>query len=63
MLHRILNIFFTGSKFNENLKNDHAFNNKLLIVLNTMFIIYVIDLLAKNKIKKQGFIFLQKSEI
>ena len=44
MSHRIFSISFTGTKFNENLKNKHTFNNKLLIILKTMFIIHVIDL-------------------
>ena len=34
----------------KNLKNDHTLNNRLLIILKTMFIIYVIDLSTKNKI-------------
>ena len=38
MSHRIFSISFNGSKFNEN-----------LIILKTMFIIYVIDLSTKNK--------------
>ena len=34
--YRIFSISFTGSKFNENLKNDHTSNNKLqLIILKT----------------------------
>ena len=29
----IFSISFTGSKFNENLKNDHTFNKTLLTIL------------------------------
>ena len=49
MWHSIFSISFTGSRFHENLKNDHTFNNKLLIILKTMFIIDVVDLSTKNK--------------
>ena len=59
----IFSIFFTRSKFNENLKNDHTFNNKLLITLRTMFLIYVIDLWTKNKMERRGLMFLQQSKI
>ena len=38
---RIFSISFTGWKFSENLKKDHTFNNKLLIILKIMFIVYV----------------------
>ena len=56
-------ISFTGPKFNENLKNDHTFNNKLLIILKTYVHYYVIDLSTKNKMERRGFIFLQKSNV
>ena len=50
-------ISFTGSKFNENLKNDHIFNNKLLIILKTYVHYYVIDLSTKIKCKDGGSYF------
>ena len=56
MWHSIFSVSFTGSKFNENLKNDHTFTSKLLIILKTMFIIYVIDTL-KIKCKEGGSYF------
>ena len=51
---------FIGSKFDENLKNDHTFNNKFLIILKTYVHYYVTDLSTKNKMKRWGLIFLQK---
>ena len=63
MWHLIFSISLTGSKFNENMKNDQTFNNKLLMILKTVFIISVIDLSTKNKMLRRGFVFLQKSKI
>ena len=56
MWHSIFSVSFTGSKFNENLKNDHTFTSKLLIIFKTMFIIYVMDTL-KIKCKEGGSYF------
>ena len=42
MWHRTSSNSFTGWKFNENLKNDYKFNNKLLIILK-MYVHYLFE--------------------
>ena len=52
MWHRIFSIFSTGPKFNETLKNNHALNNKLLIILK-LFVHYLGHRFINKKIKCQ----------
>ena len=52
MWHRIFSIFSTGPKFNETLKNNHALNNKLLIILK-LFVHYLRHRFINKKIKCQ----------
>ena len=62
MWHPVFSVYFTGSKFiipeKRSCISNTASNNS-----QNMFIIYVIDLSTKNKLKRRGFIVLQKSKM
>ena len=57
MRHLIFSISFTGSKFNENQKNDHTFNNKLLIILKKCSLFTSQIYQPKIKCKDEGSYF------